>query len=307
MIIAPRIEANVITSNIAVVEAGIPVWDATATYNLKDKVQVNGTTNRIYEAVQAVPVGINPVDDVNPTTGVGTYWFDRGATNYMRAFDELSSSKTTNVDSIYYKFGISDVDVLLLEGLNNAATVRIVVTDNANGNVVKDTTYDVTTRDVYDWFDWTYEPSEYKRTFFALLPLVYDATLEIYIDNTGATVEVGHIAYGRSKKVGLSLISPSPVTSMRGVSTKRRDEFGNIITRRKARYRRMKISCVIDTKTLDRIEERLNDIADTPAIFVGDEREGGFRSLLVYGELRDHDMPISLVKSVYQLEVEGYL
>ena len=69
----------------------------------------------------------------------------------------------------------------------------------------------------------------------------------------------------------------------------------------------MKISCIIDSFSVDIIEQRLDDLADTPAIFVGDEREGGYNALLIYGELKDHDMPISVSKTKYQLEVEGYL
>lgn len=307
MIIAPRTDANILDTNIAQVESGIAVYDSATAYVLKDVVQVNGTTNRLYEALQDVPAGVDPVVDVNATTGIGTYWFDRGATNYARAFDELGSSKCSNLDSIYYKFGTSDIDTLMIDGLVNASTIRVVLTNNATAEVVSDVTYDMTTRDVYDWFDWTYTPIEYKRSLYCRLDLIYDGTLEIYIDNTGYTVEVGHIAYGRSKSFGLSLINPSPVSSMRGITSKKRDAYGNIVTRRKARYKRMKIGCIIDSYAVDLIEERLNDLADKPAIFVGDERDGGYRALLIYGELKDHDMPISVAISKYQLEVEGYL
>ncbi len=307
MIIAPRTDANIVSTNIAQIEAGIAVYDSTVAYALKNVVQVNGTTNRIYEATQAVPAGTDPVLDVNPTTGIGIYWFDRGATNYMRAFDALESSKCSNSDSIYYKFAISDIDTLMIDGLVNATSIRVVLTNNATSTVILDETTDITSRIVYDWFDWTYAPTEKQKSFFKLFVPIFDATLEIYIIGTGSVVGVGHIAYGRSMNYGLSLISPSPVSSMRGLTSKKRDAYGNIITRRKARYKRMKISCVIDSFSVDVIEQRLNDLADTPSIFVGDERDGGYRALLIYGELKDHDMPISVSKTRYQLEVEGYL
>jgi hypothetical protein len=307
MIIAPRIEAKILDTNISQVEDGIAVYDSAATYVLKDLVQVNGATNRLYEALQDVPAGINPVEDVNATTGIGTYWFDRGATNYMRAFDELGSSKCSNADSIYYKFQISDTDILMIDGIESVASVRVVLTNNSTGEVILDNTDSLITRDVYDWFDWTYAATEFVKSYFINLPLIYDATLEVYLENTGSTVEVGHIAYGRGMKYGLSLINPAPVSSMRGITSKKRDAYGNIVTRRRARYKRMKITCIIDSKSVDLIEERLNALADTPAIFIGDERDGGYTALLMYGELKDHDMPISVSKTKYQLEVEGYL
>ncbi|MFK5937729.1 MAG: hypothetical protein QM497_04940 [Sulfurimonas sp.] len=307
MIIAPRENIEPTGSNIAIIEAGIAIYSTNNAYNTNDVVQVNGTTNRLYEAIGAVIAGVNPIDDVNPTTGIGTYWFDRGATNYARAFDELGSSKCSNADSIYYKFSISDIDTLMISALTNASEIRVVVTNNVSATVIMDETTNITTREVYDWFDWTYQATEFNISFYKLLPLVFDATLEIYITHTGATIEVGHIAFGRSKNFGLTLVSPAPTTSMRGITSKTRDAFGNIVTRRKARYKRMTISCIIDTKSVDLIENRLNDLADTPAIFVGDASDGGFKSLLLYGELKDHDMPISVAKTTYQLTVEGYL
>ena len=307
MIIAPRAPIDILGSNIAKEESGIAVYDATVDYLLNDVVQVNGTTNRIYEATQAVPAGTDPVVDVNNTTGIGKYWFDRGATNYMRAFDELGSSRCSNADSIYYKFAISDIDTLMIDSINNVNSIRVVLTSNTDNTVMFDESFDIAFRDVYDWSDWTYAPNEYKKSFYTLLPMVYDATLEVYIENTGSTVEVGHIVYGRSKKFGLTLIDPQPTSTMRGVTSKSRDAYGDIITRRKARYKRMTITCIVDTFSVDMIEERLNDLADSPSIFVGDDSDGGHRALLIYGEVKDHDMPIGRVKTKYQLQVEGYL
>ena len=307
MIIAPRTDANIVTTNIAQIEAGVAVYDPTLAYSLNDVVQVNGTINRIYEATVAVPAGIDPSKDVDPITGIGTYWFGRGVTNYKRAFDPLSSSRTSNADRIYYKFGVSHIDSLMIDGVKNVKTIRVVVTNNVNSLVVFDKTFNMTKRDVYDWYDWTYNPTEYLRSFFVSLPMIFDASLEVYIDNTGATVEVGHIVYGRSKRFGLSLAKPSPISSTRSITSKKRDKYGNFITRRKARYKRMTINCNIDSKSVHIIENRLNDLADVPSIFIGDEREGGYKALLIYGELKDHNMPISVSRTTYQLQVEGYL
>ena len=308
MRIAIRADVDINDTNIDQTEAGIDVWDSGTDYVLKDVVQVNGTTNRIYQAVQDAPAGNDPVADVNPETGIGTYWFDRGATNYMRAFDELSSSKCSHDDSIYYKFNISDMDTLMIDGIRNAATIRVIVKDAANDDAVRmDKTFDIRIRSVYDWFDWTFIPNECERNFYLHLPVIYNSTLEVYIDNDSNNIEAGHIAFGRSMNFGLSLIDPSPTVSMRGTSSKSRDDFGNIKTRRKARYKRMSITCAVTTRAVDLIEERLNWLADQPAIFIGDERDGGHRALLLYGELKDHDMPISAVMSKYKLDVEGYL
>jgi len=304
MIIAPKETPTILDTNIAQVEAGIDVWDSTVSYAVGSIVQINGTTNRIYKAT-VENTGVNPATDVNVITGVGSSWVDYGATNYYRAFDELSSSKCSNATQIYYKFQTSDIDLLMLSSLS-AQSVRVVVTNTASSTVLLDETYDTTKRDVYDWVDWTYAPAEKQSQFFKMLPLAFDTTLEIYI-NDADIAEVGHIVFGRSKNYGLSLINPSPISSRRSITTKTRDEWGNIITRRKARYRRMNITCSINENAIDIIEDRLDSIVDTPCIFVGDEREDGYKTLLVYGELKDHDIPISAVKTKYQLQIEGYI
>lgn len=306
MIIAPKLEPIILDSNIDIIEDGVDVYDASSTYSTGDVVQINDNINRKYKATQDVPEGVTPINDVNATTGVGTYWLDYGATNYKKAFDELASSSCLNSDTIYYKFQTSDVDLLMLGGLS-AITVRVKVVNTDTDTVLLDETYATTTREVYDWHDYTYAQAEKQTSFFMLLPMAYNTTLELWINTPDEIVSVGHVAFGRSKNVGLSLMDPKPTSSRRGLTTKSRDEFGNIITRKKARYKTMTISCLIDSTVIDIIEDRLDSFVDKACIFVGDERDGGYKALLIFGELKDHDMPIGLVKTTYQLEVDGYI
>ena len=304
MIIAKRSVPNILSSNVPVDEVGIVVWDSAATYVTTDLVQ-SSTTNSVYKAIVDVPAGIDPSVDAGNEAGIGTYWYRDRATNYYKAFDELASSKCTNPSQINYKFSVSDIDLFMLEGVS-ADSIRIVVTNEDTSTVIFDETDDLTLREVFDWHDWTYAPTEKVSSYFKLLPMSYNASIEIWIDSVD-DVEVGHIVFGRSRGFGLTLSDPAPVTSRRSLTAKSRDEWGNIITRRKARYKRMTINTVIDSSAVDMIENRLEEIVDTPCIFVGDESDGGYQSLLIYGELKDHDMPIGTTKTQYQLDVEGYI
>jgi len=305
MIIAPKIKPNIIDSNIDKIESGIDVWATDTTYEEQKLIQVDGG-ERIYQAVKDVPENINPLDDVNKFTGYGEYWFDVGATNYYRAFDEKGSSTTENETEIYYKFAISDVDTLMLENLQ-AEEVQIKVTDNKTGDVIQDVTLNTTYKEVSDWWEWTYAEPEYQRTAGAILFMSFDATLEVWIRNSLDVAKVAHIVYGRSRYVGLELANPAPVVSNRGITTKSRDQWGNIITRKKARYKRMSITCQIKGSTIDQIQQRLEKVVDIPLIVVGDTRQDGFKSLAIFGEIKDHDMPIGNNYTQYQLEVEGYI
>ncbi len=304
MIIAPRMEPVIIDSNVDVEESGIDVYSDDTDYIVGDYTQVNGTFNRIYRCISD-STGLNPSLDVNAESGTGSKWIDKGSTNYYRAFDVSSSSKCKNSESIYYKFAVNDVDVLMLSGLK-ALSVR-VVTSSADDTVIFDKTYDTSTRDVYDWQDWLTAPLEFMSSFFAIIPFGYGLNLEVFIENAGGDAEVGHFVFGRSKSVGLSLMDPAPTSTMRSLTSKSRDSNGNIITRKITRFKRMNITCLIDSKSIDIIEDRLNSLADTPCIFVGDDSDGGYKALLIYGEIKDHDMPIGVSKTTYKLEVEGYI
>jgi hypothetical protein len=305
MRLAKRSEIIILDSNVSIIEDGVTSWNKDDTYKVLSLVQHN-VSNRKYKAIQDIPAGIDPVVDVNATTGIGTYWYDVESTNYLKAFDELGSSVCSNANEIYYKFQTSDVDTLYLGNLH-ALTVRVVVTDSDSGNILQDYTVDTTSREVYDWFDWTYSPVEFNNSYFVNLQMAYNTTLEVYIQNQNSTTSVGHIAFGRGINVGLTLADPAPTVSKRGITSKTRDEFGNIVTRKKARYSRITINCIIDSSSVDIVENRLEKFVDTPLIVVGDDREGGYKALLTFGELKDHSMPIGISKTQYTLEIEGYL
>ncbi len=307
MLVAMRIEPDIVSSNISSSESGISAWDKDTDYAIGDVVQGATDTNKLYRALQASK-SVKPEDDVNINSGIGSRWMDYGATNYYRAFDALSSSKCSHASKISYKFKTSDVNVLML-GNVDASEVNIKVTkadDDGNYTIVLlDVTESLQARMVYDWYDWTYAKSERVRNYFKILPMGFDTQLEVTL--TGTNISVGHIVYGQGISVGLSLANPAPTTSNRSITAKSRDEWGNIVTRRKIRYKRMTINCMIDSIAIDTIQDRIERFVDTPCVFVGDERDGGYKSLLIYGELKDHDMPIGIVKTSYQLEVEGYI
>lgn len=297
MTIAPRQTPIITDSNIDEVEAGIAVWDDSADYVFGNEVQLNAPTHRKYKCIKD-NTNQNPLNN-------SEYWLNMEATLYYKAFDELASSKCINDSQIYYKFTTSDIDLLMFEGVK-AQTVRIKITNNENSEIMLDETSDLINRNVYDWFDWQYMQAEKISSFFKKLPMALNTSMEIWLDSSN-DVEIGHMVFGRSRNYGMTLAEPSPVTSRRSLTSKERDEWGNIITRRKARFKRMTINILIDSSAIDLIENRLEEIVDTPCIFVGDESEGGYRSLLIYGELRDHDMPIGSTKTQYQLDVEGYI
>ncbi len=300
MLIVPRDEPNISSSNVLVEEAGITVYDpddTQATYNTDQKIQYNGY---IYKALKDGLVQIDP--ETNPLS-----WKNEGRTNYYRMFDVSMNSATTNPDTIVYEFIVEDVDTLALFGLT-AKTVKIELINDL-GEVIYEEEKETYNRRTPDWYEWTYARPTYNRSVvFQNIMMSFNATLKVTIDNTGTDAAVSHLTYGRSMDIGWTLISPEPVSSIRNLISKEKDSTTGVVTTENSMtYKRVVANVLIDNISLDEIQEFMEDYTVTPCLYIGDERDGGYRALMVYGLYRDFDMPIGRTKTVYQLEIDGVI
>ena len=65
---------------------------------------------------------------------------------------------------------------------------------------------------------------------------------------------------------------------------------------------------VLNSSFVDEMNRRLTNIAGEATLFLADEREGGYESLLIYGFYRDFDIIItSNDKSECNLTIEGLI
>lgn len=266
-------------------------WDKSTSYNEGDIVQYE---NYIYKALTA---NSNVEPDTDPTI-----WFKVGPTNKWAAFDGWTDTSTILNDDITYEFKTSDIDVIAFFDLY-ATSIKVELINNVDNSTIFLNTYDLEIYNVSDWWEWTYNTSFYKKDLAVFLPLVYDGTLKVTIYNRDGTTQISNIAYGRSENLGASLYGTT--VSRRTTINKTRSPDGRLYTSIGNGYKKITVPVMIDTKLVDEVVRRLDEIDGIPTLFIGDEREGGFESLLVYGFFRDLDVPISLVKSRYEIEIEG--
>ena len=291
MLIAPQQELNLISTNVP--DNPEPTYDNTATYNKGDKVQLSG---KIYECLQDNTTGANPKD--NPIV-----WMYLETINKMKMFDPYMNTHTENEDNIEVSMSVSDVDVLGLFGIE-ADTVDITITNNLSGEEVFNKTITTTFYEITDWYEWTYANPKNNRKIFINLPMYYsDATLTVKINKVGGIAKCANIAYGRSEFLGATLWGST--TSFRSNTTKKRNTAGYVFLQKGISWDRVSLDISVDTSLVDTVKRRLADTDGIPTLFIGDEREGGFESLLVFGFFRDFDIPISVSKSKYTIEVEG--
>ena len=288
--IAPQQTLNLLSTNVP--DNTESVYDAATTYNIGDMVQLD---DKLYECAADNTVGVNPPDD--PIT-----WLYKGAVNKMAMFDAYMNTETSYSGDIVVELGASDADAIGLFGLT-ATKVKVQVYDNTSASEIYNETIDLEITNITDWWEWSYNAPEYKRDIYLELPLAYDAKITVTIYALDGTAKCSHLSYGRTQSLGATLWGAA--VSRRSNINKQRSADGHVYLSQGVSWKRMTLPVSISTGNIDAVEKRLGDIDGLPTMFIGDERDGGFESLLIFGFFRDFDIPISVTKSKYTIEIEG--
>jgi hypothetical protein len=195
-------------------------WNAGANFGVGARVMIAAQHVR-YEALKAST-------GVNPATDDGTTWLKLGATNRWRAFDQILSDPVKHADVIEYELQpealCTAVSLFGLQGVS----VRLVVTDPAEG-VVYDRTVSLQYLDgILDWYSYFFTQAETEtEALFTDIPPYPSATFRIRIENTGGIAEVGQICLGQTYEVGETDVGTQ--ISVEDYSRKERDAFGRSV------------------------------------------------------------------------------
>ena len=77
----------------------VALWNAGTTYAVNAEAR-SDTTHRIYRSLQASNTNHDPEADVDPESGLGTWWQDVGPTNAWAMFDPVNLTQTSVSDEI---------------------------------------------------------------------------------------------------------------------------------------------------------------------------------------------------------------
>lgn len=296
MLIVPQSPIDIVETNVPEYETNIDIYipENNKVYNKDDETQYGDT---IYKCMKDGTTGIEPGTN-------SLIWYPQSKTNRHRIFDAKMSSGTSNLNSIQYKFNVGDVDTVAFFGLV-AQSVRVIIR-SADTTVMYDRTIQTHTRYAANWYDWTYVKAQQKKAIhFLNMPMIYNATMEVIIDNGQSIAECSHLAFGTSRDFGITLREPAPIVSVRNIIPKTKNEKGVIITDNSMTYKRIVANVLLKNQNLDEIIEQIKLLNAEAMLFLADEREEGFASLLEFGYFKDFDMPIGLETTVYQIEIEG--
>ena len=290
MIVIPQAGQKNLTTNVP--DNAEPAWQSGTDYAAGDRVQYD---NKLYEAINAVNSTTPPDQDV-------LNWLYVSPVNKFAMFDHFMTTSTVYDQAIDVSVGVSDCDGIGLFGLR-AASVRVRVHDNTGNQDVYDETINLVNYDITDWFEWTYNAPVYKDRIFVNIPMFYDATLYVTIAPRDGEAACAFMAWGRSWYLGATLYGAS--VSARSNAKKERSKDGHVYLQKGISWRRMSVPVIIDESNIDDAIRRFEKLDGIPAMYVGDTREGGHDSMMIFGFYRDFDVSISVSKSRYEIEIEG--
>ena len=272
-------------------------WSA-GTYNLGEKAV---DENQVYKVVA------DPSTTDRPTVGAvasPATWVRMGPSNQYRMFRDGRDSFSIRDESIDVKLNfaeiITTVGALGLQGVS--ATLTVI--DSVEGTVY-DETISLVDIGVGDWWGYFFSPYEFNDTaIFDELPPYQGADINLSVDAATPTdqARAGRIIAGFEQQIGVTNYGVS--VSILDYSTKERDGFGNLTLVPRRTVRLVDYDVKVDTAQVDFVVRKLERIASTPTLFIGDEL---YSSSVTFGVYRDLSQGITTPSiSDLTIQVEGF-
>jgi hypothetical protein len=242
----------------------------------------------------------------NPNKGFAldddAHWLDRGADNRWRMFDQSNSSETSAPEEIDVSVDvIGRADSVSLLNIT-AATVQIIVTTDADGEIYNQTFDLVSDSGVTDWYAYFFEPIIRRSDLVVTdLPANADPNVQVIMLEPGGDTVCGTMVIGQSFFLGDTVYGAK--LGIQDYSRKVADDFGNFSIVERAFSKRATFKVVIQNTRIDAIMAFLTSLRAIPVVYRGTDE---FASTYIYGFFRDFSVEIAYVSQSYcNLEIEG--
>ncbi|MGE4536551.1 MAG: hypothetical protein AB7D37_05690 [Desulfovibrio sp.] len=293
-IVIPR-DITLISTNVA--ENDAQEWDGDTTYAAGVTVMVTAD-HRIYKSLRET-TGENPADHL---VGSDSAWSDKGATNAYKMLDEYINTTTSAEELLDVTISVARCDAVGLFGCRGKTLTIDVI---SGGTIIYTRTWTLLKK-VYTYTEYFFSDPVFVRDVFTAIPIRGASTMRIRIDaGAGGTAQCGIVVTGMSAYLGETQwdVTPSRVSYSKIIT----DDYGNTSLSKGRLAKYLKFKARINTKEIDYIQKRLDDIDGIACIFVA-YSETGYQpeALLVYGYAKEVEpnLPNSELSTV-QFEVEG--
>lgn len=257
--------------------------------------------HRKYESLQAANLGKNPT-----LASSSTWWTDIGPTNKWAMFDLLRNTTTILASPLTVVLTPGQrINSIALLGLV-ANSVTILATSVVGGGTVFNTTYNLDTRNVLDWYSFFFEPFSTNPNVTSFdIPPFSDVIITITMTATSGNVECGACIIGTS--VFLGDAQYNAVSDCINFSTVTRDVYGNSTLVPRRNVPKVSLRVFMDKSRVNKVIAVRDALNAVPALFSGvdDSADGYSNALLTLAVIKL--APISLdypLHAIMNLELE---
>lgn len=290
-------DAQLVSSNAA--ETEYPAWAVGTTYSV---VASGGTPgdrviyqHKIYENIQAPNLGHAP--DADPL-----YWTPIGPTNRWAMLDGEISTQTVLASPLTVVVKPGFVNSIGLFGLVGQ-TLTVTVRNGLAGPVVYTATRTLDGTIIADWYQYFFEPSvQLGAVVLTDLPPYTDAHITVSLSGTG-NVACGVLTCGSAYDLGGTQFGAT--SSITDYSKKTTSATGSTSFSKGKFSKRISARTELDNGQLNKVQNILEDLRATPAIFLGTD-VSGFELLTAFGFYKDFSIEIAYaITSYVSIEIEG--
>lgn len=283
-----------------IVSSDVPETDYTAWSSSTAYVVGNNVTSN-HKNYECLVNNTNYLPEDN-TGGSTPKWLDLGYDNRWKMFDGTVGSKTSQADEINITVSPGIIDSIAFLDCQ-ATNIDIVMTDPIEGIVYTETIDLVNKSVIVDWYTYFFEPIITADTAILLgIPPYANAEIAITITYSGGDAEIGTLAFGIQKDIGL--MQYNPTIGITDYSRKDTDIYGNYTVLKRSYSKRLSCMLFIKNSNIDDLHKTLAGYRAEPLIWVG--TDDGYSSMIIYGFYKSFSIVIPYPEdSTCQLEIEG--
>jgi hypothetical protein len=272
------VDSMLVSTNVP--ENDYPVYVPATSYALNARVIYNHV---IYESQQATNVGHQP-----DLVASATWWLKVSPTNRHKAFDNSTTTKTTQANLVSYRIKANKVATFVGFLAVTAQSIRVRVIDPTLGTVYDETVSMTGYAPTVGWYNFFFARRTQKtEVMFLGLPPLYAA--DILIDIVGPTVSVGGIVMGVPQELGLGIQYGARV-GITDFSRKETNDYGDVELVVRNYARRANYNMWVPNTEIDALQNFLAEIRATVGLWIGYSDYG---CTIVYGWCSDFEITIA--------------
>lgn len=277
--------AMVTSSTVPYPDTGETAWADATVYAAGDTVSylIDGLYHK-FECKQGhtSDTATGKIPEAFPDDVDNAYWIDLGAVNKYAPF-QLDRNTQNSADSPYVVQADPSARVgAIAIGNIIADSVTLEILNGAT--VVYTETRDLLTREVYNWYTWTYAPfRQIKKTLFSGLPMNANYTFKLTFTKAAGKVRIGHIICGTPMYLGEARENAS--VGRENFSPVTRNTDGEAKMNKKRNIPSNQLQLLIKKAELDSVLATIDDLNSEVTFWAGvvENTDGYFESLLTIG------------------------